>query len=131
MWHNAHGASFGTVLGSQQNADGLARSPQSNYQSMFRSGSHQSCTRGFIKPTHMTDSLNVKDLLSQVITQGFVPDVHCPTGAPRESMVRITRAEAGGMNGVGLWRPAQKGLRPLYENAMLKNFIAGKYSSIS
>ena len=127
MWHNAHGASFGTVAGAKQNANGMARSVTTNYQAMFRSGSHQSCTRGFIKPTHMTDSLNVKNLLTQDMTQGFVPDVHCPTGAPRESMVKITRAEPGGMNGSGLWRPAQKGLRPTYENEMLTRFIAGEF----
>jgi nitrate reductase alpha subunit len=131
MWHNAHGASFGTVLGTSQNADGMARSTTTNYQSMYRSGSHQSCTRGFIKPTHMTDSLNVKQLLTQDMTQGFVPDVHCPTGAPREAMVRITRAEPGGMNGVGLWGPAQKGLRPLYENEVLKKFLAGSFVSVT
>lgn len=128
MWHNAHGASMGTVLGAQQNPTGLCKSTTTQYQALFRSGSHQSCTRGFIKPTHMTDSLNVKQLLTQDMTQGFVPDVHCPTGAPRESMVRITRAEPGGLNGVGLWRPAARGLRPSYENELLKRFIRGEFA---
>ena len=77
----------------------------------------------------MTDSLNVKQLLTQDMTQGFVPDVHCPTGAPREAMVKITRAEAGGLNGRGLWRPAAMGLRPTYESEVIKRFIAGKYCS--
>lgn len=127
MWHNAHGATIGTVRGAKENPTGLARSSTTLYQAMFRSGSHQSCTRGFIKPTHMTDSLNVKQLLTQDITQGFVPDVHCPTGAPREAMVKITRAEAGGLNGKGLWRPAAQGLRPTYENEVIKKFIAGRF----
>ncbi len=127
MWHNAHCATMGTVIGAKENANGMARSLVTLYQSMFRSGSHQSCTRGFIKPTHMTDTLNVKQLLTQDITEGFVPDVHCPTGAPREAMVKITRAEAGGLNGRGLWRPAANGMRPTYENKIIKKFIAGKY----
>ena len=127
MWHNAHGATMGTVKGTTENANGMARSNTTNYQAMFRSGSHQSCTRGFIKPTHMTDSLNVKEMLTQDMTQGFVPDVHCPTGAPREAMVKITRAEAGGIGGKGLWRPAAIGLRPTYESEVIKKFIAGKY----
>ncbi len=127
MWHNAHGASYGTVRGTTENANGMARSPISYYQSMFRSGSHQSCTRGFIKPTHMTDSLYVKELLTQDMTQGFVPDVHCPTGAPREAMVRITRAEPGGMNGQGLWRPAARGIRPTYETETMKKYISGQF----
>jgi nitrate reductase alpha subunit len=75
----------------------------------------------------MTDSLTVKTLLGQQVVQGFVPDVHCPTGAPRESLVKITRAEPGGLGGRGLWRPAQLGLRPTYESATMKRFIAGGF----
>jgi nitrate reductase alpha subunit len=127
MWHNAYGATWGSVAGIAANPLGMAKSPTTNYQAMFRSGSHQSCTRGFLKPTQMTDSLTVKDMLSQVVLQGFVPDVHSPTGAPRESMVKITRAEPGGFNGDALWRPAKLGLRPTYENATLKKFIAGGF----
>ncbi|MCS7465876.1 molybdopterin-dependent oxidoreductase [Stieleria sp. ICT_E10.1] len=130
MWHNAHGATFGTVQGAKERADGMAQSPTTKYKAMFRSGSHQSCTRGFIKPTWMTDSLNVKEMLTQDMTQGFVPDVHCPTGAPREAMVKITRAEPGGVGGKGLWRPAGLGLRPTYENALMKKFMAGDFCKI-
>jgi nitrate reductase alpha subunit len=61
------------------------------------------------------------------MTQGFVPDVHCPTGAPRESMVRITKAEDGGAGGAKLWRPARAGLRPGYESTTLRRFIAGDF----
>ena len=94
---------------------------------MFRSGSHQSCTRGYLKPTWMSDSLNVKQMLSQEMAQGFVPDVHCPTGAPREAMVKITRAESGGIAGQGVWRAAELGLRPTYENPTLKKYLAGGF----
>ncbi|MDP1561910.1 MAG: molybdopterin-dependent oxidoreductase, partial [Pirellulaceae bacterium] len=54
MWHNAHGATWSTVYGAEQHPTGMAESPFSKYKAMFRHGSHQSCTRGFIKPTHMT-----------------------------------------------------------------------------
>jgi len=127
MWHNAHGATWGTVAGAATHPTGLAESPNSKYKAMFRFGSHQSCTRGFIKPTHMTDSLNVKSQFTQLMTQGFVPDVHAPTGAPRESFVRITRAEPGGIGGKGLWRPAKLGLRPTYESEMMLRYLAAKY----
>jgi nitrate reductase alpha subunit len=127
MWHNAYAATYSSVMAAINSPIGLAKSKETGYQALFRSGSHQSCTRGFLKPTMMTDSLHVKDMGSQVMKQGFVPDVHCPTGAPREAMVRITRAEAGGLNGKGLWRPAELGLRPTYENATLKKFIAGGF----
>jgi nitrate reductase alpha subunit len=128
MWHNMYGATYGSVRGSRENANGMARSPDTGYQSLFRSGSPPSCTRGWLKPTWMTDSLVVKGVLGQKITQGFVADVHCPTGAPRESIVRIERAEAGGVGGKGLWRPARLGLRPGYESDALKRFIAGGYA---
>jgi nitrate reductase alpha subunit len=129
MWHNAYAATYSSVLAAAQDPTGLAKSPATGYQALFRSGSHQSCTRGYLKPTMMTDSLNVKELLSQVITQGFVPDVHCPTGAPREAMVKITRAEAGGLNGQGLWRAARLGFRPTYESPALLQFIRGQYAA--
>jgi nitrate reductase alpha subunit len=105
----------------------MARSPTTNYQSLFRSGSHQSCTRGWLKPTWMTDTLNVKGVMGQKMAKGFVADVHCPTGAPRESFVRLSLAEWGGMNGKRLWRPAALGLRPGYESETLKRFIAGGF----
>jgi nitrate reductase alpha subunit len=94
---------------------------------MFRSGSHQSATRGWLKPTWMTDSLVRKELFGQRVGKGFLPDVHCPTGAPREAMVRIERAEPGGMGGVGLWRPAAEGLRPGYESEAMKRYLVGGY----
>ena len=127
VWHNMYGATYGSVRGQEANLSGLAKAPDTGYQALFRRGSHQSCTRSWLKPTLMTDSLQVKGLLGQKITRGFVPDVHCPTGAPRESFVKIARAEAGGLDGKGLWLPAELGLRPTYENETLKKFIAGKY----
>ena len=127
MWHNMYGSTAGSVRGSTENANGLAKSPDTGYQSLFRTGSHQSCTRGWLKPTWMTDSLTVKGLLGQKMTQGFVPDVHCPTGAPRESLVKITLAEPGGIEPERLWRPARLGLRPGYENESLKRYLSAAF----
>jgi nitrate reductase alpha subunit len=127
MWHNMFGSTFSSVRGQETNPTGLAKSPETGYQSLYRGGSHQSCTRGWLKPTWMTDSLYVKGLMGQKMTQGFVPDVHCPTGAPREAMVRIIKAENGGIDGKGLWSPATRGLRPTYESDILKQFMAGKF----
>jgi nitrate reductase alpha subunit len=130
MWHNMYGATYGSVRGAEVNENGLAKSPETNYQSLFRTGSHQSCTRGWLKPTWMTDTLTTKGLLGQRVTQGFVPDVHCPTGAPRESFVKITRAEAGGIGGEGLWHPVELGFRPTYESDALKRFIDGEFATV-
>ena len=94
---------------------------------MFRSGSHQSATRGWLKPTWMTDSLVRKEMFGQAMGKGFLPDVHCPTGAPREAIVKISKAEPGGIDGRGLWRPAGAGLRPRYENDRMRQYLAGEF----
>ncbi len=127
MWFNMYGATPGSVEGTKTRSDGLAKNPKTNYQAMFRSGSHQSATRGWLKPTWMTDSLVRKDLFGQSIGKGFLPDVHCPTGAPREAIVKITRAEPGGLNAEGLWRPAAKGLRPSYESDAMRRYLVGSF----
>jgi len=127
MWFNMYGTTPGSYEGAQTREDGLAKNPRSGYQAMFRSGSHQSATRGWLKPTWMTDSLVRKAIFGQEIGKGFLPDVHCPTGAPRESIVKITRAEPGGLGAKGLWRPAAEGLRPRYESPGLKNYLAGGF----
>ncbi|NUQ62033.1 MAG: molybdopterin-dependent oxidoreductase [Pirellulales bacterium] len=130
MWFNMYGATPGSRQGQEERKDGLAKNPQTNYQAMFRSGSHQSATRGWLKPTWMTDSLVRKGLFGQLVGQGFLPDVHCPTGAPREAIVKITRAEAGGIGAQGLWRPAELGIRPRYESDEMKQYLAGAFLSV-
>jgi nitrate reductase alpha subunit len=127
MWFNMYGATPGSVEGQKSRSDGLAKNPRTNYQAMFRSGSHQSPTRGWLKPTLMTDSLVRKSLYGQSIGKGFLPDVHCPTGAPREAIVKITRAEAGGIDKTSLWRPAALGLRPRYESPSMNRYLAGEF----
>jgi nitrate reductase alpha subunit len=129
MWFNMYGASPGSVEAHTSRADGLARNPRTNYQAMFRSGSHQSATRGWLKPTLMTDSLVRKELFGQGLGTGFLPDVHCPTGAPREAMVKISKAEPGGMGGQGLWRPAALGIRPRYESPAMRRYLQGDFVS--
>ena len=75
----------------------------------------------------LTDSLVRKELFGHSVGKGFLPDVHCPTGAPREAIVKITKAEPGGLNGKGLWRPAALGLRPKYESKGMKEYLSGKF----
>ncbi len=127
MWFNMYQATPGSVRGHETRPDGLAKNPDTNYQAMFRYGGHQSATRGWLKPTWMTDSLVRKDLFGQTIGKGFLPDSHCPTGAPREALVKITRAEPGGLGAKGLWRPAALGMRPAYANEALAAYVRGDY----
>jgi nitrate reductase alpha subunit len=124
------GASFGSVRGQQTRRDGLARSPETGYQSMYRYGSHQSGTRSWLRPTLLTDTLVRKNLMGQQIGQGFCPDVHCANGAPRESFVKITRAEPGGIDGKGSWRPVTLGIRPTQESEAMQRYIDGGYVDV-
>jgi nitrate reductase alpha subunit len=127
MWHNMYQATHGSVRGHETNPDGLARNPDTNYQSIFRYGGHQSCTRAWLGPTLMTDTLVRKGVFGQQIGKGFAADIHCPVGAPRESFVRVIKAEDGGVAGKGLWRPAMLGFRAGYENEMMKKYLKGQY----
>jgi len=129
-WHNMYGASFGSVKGAETRPDGLAKNPLTNYQAMYRSGSHQSATRAWLRPTLMTETLVHKDIFGQVLMKGFAPDIHCPVGAPREAFVKFTKAEEGGLSGRGLWRPAALGLRPTYEREGMKQYLVGGFTKI-
>ncbi|MCI4625889.1 MAG: molybdopterin-dependent oxidoreductase [Candidatus Magnetoovum sp. WYHC-5] len=127
MWHNQYQSTHGTVKGHEENPDGLARNPLTNYQSLFRYGGHQSATRAWLGPTLMTDSLVRKDVFGQKIGKGFLPDIHCPVGAPRESFVKVTKAEDGGIGGKGLWRPAAAGFTAGNENDVMKRYLNAEY----
>lgn len=115
------------MRGHESRADGLAKSPDTNYQATYRYGSHQSATRAWLKPTLMTEDLVHKDMFGQQLMKGFLADVHCPVGAPREAFVKFERAEAGGLGGQGVWRPAALGFRPTYENEAMKTYLAGGF----
>jgi nitrate reductase alpha subunit len=129
-WHNMYGATFGSVKGHESRPDGLAKNPDTNYQAMYRYGSHQSATRAWLKPTLMTESLVHKDMFGQSIMKGFLADVHCPVGAPREAFVKLTRAEDGNLTGKGLWRPAALGFRPTYESDAMKLYLKGAFVQV-
>jgi nitrate reductase alpha subunit len=130
MWYNMYGATLGSVKGHETRPDGLAKNPETNYQAMFRYGSHQSGTRAWLRPTLLTDSLVRKDPFGQKIGKGFAPDIHCANGAPREGFAKITKAENGGINGKGPWEPVTKRIRPTHEDDVMKSFIQGGFVKI-
>lgn len=125
-FHNMYVATFGSVKGHETNPDGLARSPTTGYQAMFRYGAHQSATRAWLRPTLMGEDVARKNFFGQEIGKGYEVDIYTVNGAPKESFVKLTRAEPGSPDG-GLWRPAALGLRPGYETDAVKRFVAGGY----
>ena len=66
--------------------------------------------------------------MGQRIGQGFEADVHCANGAPRESFVKLTKAEDGGIGGKGNWGPVDMGIRPTQESEVMKRYLAGDFT---
>lgn len=128
-WFHFYVSTHGSVEGHETREDGLAKNPRTNYQAGYRYGSHQSVTRAWLRPTLMTDSLVRKDASGQVIGKGFELDVHCTVGAPKESFVKIEKAEPGGEDGKGVWYPAAQGFRPGRENDAMQKYLQGGYIS--
>lgn len=127
MWINGYMATPGSVKGAETRPDGAAKNPETHYQSLFRFGGHQSLTRSWLKPTQQTNSLMTRQGYTHKLVKGFNVDVHCVTGAPREALAKFTKAESGGINGKGKWRPVEMGLRPMNESPALKEYIQGNY----
>jgi nitrate reductase alpha subunit len=130
MWFNGYMATPGTVRAAATRPDGVAKNEETKYQALFRSGGHQSLTRSWLKPTHQTHSLITRKSWSHELTKGFNVDVHCVTGAPRESIAKIAKAENGGIGGEGVWRPVELGLRPSNESVALTRYLRGGFVDI-
>jgi nitrate reductase alpha subunit len=130
MWFNMYQASHGTVQAHESRPDGLAKSAATNYQSSFRYGGHQSATRAWLRPTLLTDTMVRKNTFGQVMGAGFESDVYCANGAPKESFIKLSKAEDGGRGSNGLWRPVTLGLRPTYESDAMKQYLAGGFVQV-
>ncbi|MDF2628367.1 MAG: nrxA [Symbiobacteriaceae bacterium] len=124
MKHAIWIASPKTVRANKTSENGLARS-NTGYTAHVRTGSHQSCTRGWLQPSQMTDTLVRKGYMGQEIGEGYEVDVNAPNTCPKETMVKITKAEDGGMDGKGVWKPATKGISPGNENDAMKKYMRG------
>ena len=131
IWHNAFMATPGSVKAHETRPDKLAKNAETNYQALYRYGSHQSLTRSWLKPTHQTLTLITRRNFSNEVMKGANVDIHCVTGAPRETLAKFTKAEDGGIGGVGVWRPASLGFRPGNENELLKAYLGGGFVKIS
>ncbi|MBK7600308.1 MAG: hypothetical protein IPJ07_18030 [Acidobacteria bacterium] len=115
MWFNMYTATPGSMQG-QKERGRARRNPRTNYQAMFRSGSHQSATRGWLKPTLMTDSLVRKGLFGQASARASCPMSHCPTGPranPSSRSRAPNRAESKELFGVPLLWASGRAMNPL------------------
>jgi nitrate reductase alpha subunit len=125
--HSIYGATHRSVRAQDKSADGSAIT-DTGYAPTLRFGSHQSCVRTWLNPTQMTGSLVHKDYFAHKLVKGFTVDTHTPTGAPKESLVKVTLAEKGGIGGRGVWEPVKSGMTPTHENATMKRYLRGGFA---
>ena len=130
MKHTGWIATERTVRAHETRADGMALSPETGYQSNYRYGSHQSITRSWLPPMHQTDTLFHKKTGAMGFTFGFAVDNHGVNTVPKETLVRITLAEAGGLGGVGAWGPATTGRTPGAESAAMLAYLRGELTEV-
>jgi nitrate reductase alpha subunit len=130
MKHASFIATERSVLAHESRADGRALSADTGYQSSFRYGSQQSITRSWLMPMHQTDNLfhKAKALMSFIF--GFEGDNHGINTVPKETLIKIEKAEAGGMDGVGVWTPATTGYSPANESSFMVRYIKGEVTRV-
>jgi nitrate reductase alpha subunit len=124
--HGGFIATEKTVAAHESRADGRAVSEDTGYQSSFRYGSHQSVTKDWAMPMHQTDTLFHKAKVAQAFIFGGEADNHAVNTVPKETLVRITKAEDGGLGGQGAWKPGTTGMSPGAEDDFMKSYLAGK-----
>jgi len=116
-----------TVRAHETRPDGLARSEDTGYQASFRYGSHQSLTRDWLMPMHQTDNLFHKSKDATHFVFGYEPDNHAVNTVPKETLVKLAFAEAGGPGGVGRWNAGASGRMPGTEDETMLAYLAGAF----
>lgn len=128
MKHTGWIASERSVRAHESRADGRALAVDTGYQASYRYGSHQSITRNWMMPMHQTDSLFHKKTGGMGFKFGFDVDNHAINTVPKETLIRITKAEEGGLNGAGAWKPGQSAFSPAQQSASEgQKYLAGGF----
>jgi nitrate reductase alpha subunit len=126
MKHAPYIATEKSVKAHETRPDGRALS-QDGYQANLRYGSQQSITRNWHMPMHQTDSLFHKAKVFMEFIFGGEADNHAVNTVPKETLVRVVKAEDGGLGGKGVWAPAASGLSPAGESDVMKRYLAGGF----
>ena len=127
MKHGSFIATEKTVKAQQTRPDGLSLTEKRLHLN-FRFGSQQSVTRNWHMPMHQTDTLFHKSKAFMSFIFGGEADNHAVNTVPKESLIRITKAEDGGLGGKGIWKPATTGMSPDTENDTMKKYLAGDFT---
>ena len=125
MKHAPFIATEKSVKAHEKRPDGMALS-ETGYQSNLRYGSQQSITRDWSMPMHQTDTLFHKAKVSMGFIFGGEADNHAINTVPKETLVKVTKAEDGGLRGKGIWEPARTGFTPGNESEFMKRYLQGE-----
>jgi len=123
--HGPFMATEKSVKAHETRPDGLAKSEGTGYMANLRYGSQQSVTRDWSMPMHQTDTLFHKQKTGMQFIFGGEADNHALNTVPKETLVRVVKAEDGGLNGVGPWEPTKTGFTPAHENDFMLRYMAG------
>ncbi|OFW43113.1 MAG: nitrate oxidoreductase subunit alpha, partial [Acidobacteria bacterium RIFCSPLOWO2_12_FULL_60_22] len=130
MKHAPYIATEKSVKAHETRPDGRALSENTGYQANLRYGSQQSITRNWHMPMHQTDTLFHKAKVAMNFIFGGEADNHALNTVPKETLVRVTKAEDGGLGGKGIWRPATTGFTPDNESDIMKLYLAGGLTKV-
>jgi nitrate reductase alpha subunit len=131
MKHTGWIATERSVKAHESRPDGRALAADTGYQASYRYGSHQSITRNWMMPMHQTDTLFHKRTVAMGFTFGFDVDNHALNTVPKETLIRITKAEDGGIGGVGVWKPATSGFSPSEQTPQNQIYLSGGYVTVN
>lgn len=126
MKHSPFMATEKSVRAHETRPDGRALSEDTGYQANLRYGSHQSITRDWAMPMHQTDTLFHKKKIEMAFMFGGEADNHAINTVPKETLVRIVKAEPGGLGGQGVWLPATTGNTPGNRSPFMEKYLKGE-----
>jgi nitrate reductase alpha subunit len=127
MKHTGWIATERSVRAHETRPDGRALAAGTGYQASYRYGSHQSITRGWMPPMHQTDTLFHKRTGAMAFVFGADVDNHAINTVPKETLIRITKAEDGGIGGKGRWEPGVQGYGPDQPTPQNQKYLTGGY----
>jgi nitrate reductase alpha subunit len=126
MKHAPYVATEKSVKAHETRKDGRALC-EDGYQANLRYGSQQSVTRNWHMPMHQTDTLFHKAKVFMGFIFGGEADNHAINTVPKETLVRVTKAEDGGLGGKGRWKIGTLGRSPGNEDQAMQRYLAGGY----
>jgi nitrate reductase alpha subunit len=79
---------------------------------------------------HQTDTLFHKAKLKMAFMFGGEADNHAVNTVPKETLVRVVKAEAGGLGGKGVWEPATLDFAPHSQAPQNETYLGGGFTRI-